>query len=41
MIEHVIEGGHIRLNLEHVGKVLAAKLEQKIKGEPVKIKQTK
>ena len=38
MIEHVIEGGHIRLNLELAGKVLAAKLEQKIKGEIVKIK---
>lgn len=38
MIQHVIEDGHIRLNIEHAGKVLAAKLEQKIKGEPVKIK---
>lgn len=38
MIEHVIEGGHIRLNLELAARVIAAKMEQKIKGEPIKIK---
>lgn len=38
MIEHVIEDGHIRLNLELAARVIAAKMEQKIKGEIVKIK---
>jgi len=41
MIQFVIEDGYFRLNLELAARVIAAKMEQKIKGEPVKIKQTK
>lgn len=38
MIEYVIEDGRIRINIEHAVKVLAAKLERRVKGENVTIK---